>query len=381
VIFEIHDLTESAAFLKTVIDNITSAIFVVDNSMRIQNFNDSFKALFNADESFINKKCGNALGCYYAVSEDKQCGDTSYCGVCMLRKSLIRTLTEKVPSYREKIEREFFIGAIKEIKYLRYTTRYISYDGSEMILAIVDDITDIETQKLKFEELNEQKNKLLGMAAHDLRNPISVVNMYSNFILEDLSDNLSDQQKDFIGEINDASKFMLTLLSDILDISKIGAGRLELESKTHDYKAFLEHNVKLNRVLAEKKKINLVVEYETTAANLKFDKNKLEQVLNNLISNAVKYSHSDTKVIINVTSPDGSFLVTKVIDQGQGIPSEELDKIFNEFNKISVKSTAGEKSTGLGLAISKKIVEGHGGKIGVESRVGEGSVFYFALPL
>ncbi|HOD42125.1 MAG TPA: hypothetical protein PKL57_16305, partial [Candidatus Wallbacteria bacterium] len=88
-------------------------------------------------------------------------------------------LTKKVPAYREKLIREFYIDGVKTLKHLRYTTKYIDWNGSTMVLVIVDDITEIETQKIKFEELNEQKNKLLGMAAHDLRNPISVVNMYS----------------------------------------------------------------------------------------------------------------------------------------------------------------------------------------------------------
>jgi signal transduction histidine kinase len=111
-----------------------------------------------------------------------------------------------------------------------------------------------------------------------------------------------------------------------------------------------------------------------------FDQNKIEQVLNNLISNAIKYSHPHTTITIEVLK-EKAFVVTNVIDQGQGIPQDELPHVFKAFQKTSTKPTAGEKSTGLGLAIVKKIVEGHQGEIGVESEVGKGSTFFFKLPL
>jgi signal transduction histidine kinase len=110
------------------------------------------------------------------------------------------------------------------------------------------------------------------------------------------------------------------------------------------------------------------------------DRNKIEQVLNNLISNAIKYSYPNTTIRIEVLR-QGDFVVTKVIDQGQGIPADELPHVFKPFQKASTKPTAGEKSTGLGLAIVKKIIEGHQGEIGVESEVGKGSTFFFRLPL
>mgnify|MGYP003456848650 FL=1 len=110
------------------------------------------------------------------------------------------------------------------------------------------------------------------------------------------------------------------------------------------------------------------------------DATKIEQVLNNLVSNAVKYSHAGTAVRVSVGAV-GKEIVVAVRDQGQGIPGAELSKLFQPFSRTSVKSTAGEKSTGLGLAITHKIVEGHGGRIWVDSRQGEGSTFSFSLPL
>jgi len=172
---------------------------------------------------------------------------------------------------------------------------------------------------------------------------------------------------------------MLRLLNDLLDISQIEAGKLDLHLEDVDLRALVQENVHLNRIIAGKKniKIELVC---PDAVPLRADPSKLEQVLSNLISNAIKYSFPDTTVTVTL-EPVGNEVAIRVRDQGQGIPAAELHKLFEEFQKTSVKSTAGEKSTGLGLAIVKKIVEGHGGRISVLSEVGHGSTFQVSLPL
>mgnify|MGYP003822399533 FL=1 len=113
---------------------------------------------------------------------------------------------------------------------------------------------------------------------------------------------------------------------------------------------------------------------------MSFDRNKITQVLNNLITNAIKFSWPDTEITVEVRK-EQDYIITGIIDQGQGIPSDEINNMFKPFQKTSVKATAGERSTGLGLAITKKIVEGHGGKISVESLVGKGTKFSFTLPV
>ena len=135
----------------------------------------------------------------------------------------------------------------------------------------------------------------------------------------------------------------------------------------------------MNRMLAEKKSIRLDFAAECGLPLFRFDRGKVEQVLNNLISNALNYSPPGTAVTVRAFRLDDSVVVS-VCDHGPGIPAEELDKLFKPFSRTSVRSTAGEKSTGLGLAISRKIVDGHGGRIWAESEVGRGSTFSFSLP-
>lgn len=232
---------------------------------------------------------------------------------------------------------------------------------------------------IELARLNEQKNQLLGMAAHDLRNPLGVIMSYAKFLDRIAGVKLDDQERQFLAQIAKSSQFMLRLLEDLLDVSQIESGKLQLALAPLDLAATVAGNIELNRLLAGAK--NIAIELQRPAAPLwvEADATKIEQVLNNLISNAVKYSPPGTTVGVTLDADAGEVTV-RVRDQGQGIPEAELSGLFQPFSKTSVKSTGGEKSTGLGLAITRRIVEGHGGRIGVESRVGEGSRFSFALP-
>jgi PAS domain S-box-containing protein len=258
--------------------------------------------------------------------------------------------------------------------------------GKQLLYSIIHDITErkeaeeaLHQSNVQLRELNEQKNEFLGMAAHDLRNPIAVIQNASSVLLRYSSENLSEEQKGFLKKIYDTSKFMLELLNSLLDISKIESGKLELEISKNNYPEFVKRNIEFNRFFATEKGISIDSVLSDDIPLVDFDRNKIEQVLNNLISNAIKYSHPNTTIRIEVLKQQ-DFVVTKVIDQGQGIPKNELPHVFKPFQKASTKPTAGEKSTGLGLAIVKKIVEGHRGVIGVESEVGIGSTFFFRLP-
>jgi signal transduction histidine kinase len=195
-----------------------------------------------------------------------------------------------------------------------------------------------------------------------------------------ISDLLSEEDLEFLSIIQSSSEFMLHMVEDLLDVSAIESGRLNLNLQPTDLSALVEHNVMLNRVLAEKKQIHLSFQATGDLPTSLLDPAKIEQVLNNLISNAVKFSYPASSVAIRVCKDQDRALIS-VKDEGQGIPADEIDKLFKWFGKTSIKGTKGEGSAGLGLAIARRIVLGHQGTIWVESEAGKGSTFYVSLPI
>jgi len=239
---------------------------------------------------------------------------------------------------------------------------------------------ELVKQNVELERLNELKNQFIGIAAHDLRNPLQVIDGYSQMLADGLLGGLSHSQQNVVSVIRKNSDYMLKLVTDLLHISKVEAGNLHLELQETDLSALLETNVEYNRLIAGRKRIEIRLSLEENLPALKVDAAKIEQVLNNLIGNAIKFSHPETAVEVRAARR-GREVVVEVIDEGQGIPADEMDKLFTPFASLSVKSTGGEQSTGLGLAITRRIVEGHGGEIRVRSEVGVGSTFSFSLPV
>jgi len=229
-------------------------------------------------------------------------------------------------------------------------------------------------------ELNELKNKFLGIAAHDLRSPINIIKSYATLILEGYLGAMADKQRAFLVKISDSCDRMLQLINDLLDISAIEAGRLELRPVQLNPGEWLQKLIPALESLAARKTITLQVEIESGLPMVMFDPDRLGQVVDNLVTNAIKFSFPQTTIRIRV-SREAQEWVLSVADQGQGIPENELPRLFADFGKTSVKPTGGEKSTGLGLAIVRRIIEAHGGRLTVVSRVGEGSLFSARLPL
>jgi signal transduction histidine kinase len=239
---------------------------------------------------------------------------------------------------------------------------------------------ELQKKNVQLNKLNDQKNEFIGMAAHDLRNPIGVIMGYSEFILDEAEGKLPEEYIKFLKIILSSSEFMLNMLNDLLDLTKIESGKLNLNKETIKPKTVINNNINLNRIIAEKKNITINVGIYEELPDIEADADKIEQVLNNLISNAIKFSNPGTTIMVSAFRSNGDITVA-VKDEGQGISDQDKDNLFKPFSKLSSQSTSGEKSTGLGLSITKKIILGHGGKIWVESTPGKGTTFYFSLPI
>jgi len=240
---------------------------------------------------------------------------------------------------------------------------------------------ELARKNAELARLNEQKNQFLGIAAHDLRNPLDVILTYSMFVLNEARDSLDPEHLDFIERIRNSSQFMLDLVNDLLDVSRIEAGKLELDLSEVDLLALIKRNVALNQTLAERKQIRIkLVKDQHEIPRVRVDVSKIEQVLNNLIGNAVKFSPTGSQVEVAIESSEKEILVS-IQDEGQGINTDELERLFRPFERGQAQPIQGQKGAGLGLAISKRIIEGHGGKVWAENLLEKGAKFVFSLPV
>lgn len=229
-------------------------------------------------------------------------------------------------------------------------------------------------------ELNQLKDKFLGIAAHDLRNPIGAVKGYLAILMEGHLGKVEEPQVRVMQKMNQACEAMLDLINDLLDVSAIQSGRLEIRPEPVDLAEYLKELHQSWVLFGKPKSIEIGLELEAGLPRVTMDPKRIDQVISNLVSNAIKFSYPGSVVTVRARKHREGVEIS-VADQGQGIPEDEIGKVFAEFGRTSVRPTGGEKSTGLGLAIVKRLVEAHGGRVWVESTVGRGSEFTFALPL
>ena len=238
----------------------------------------------------------------------------------------------------------------------------------------------VAADRLRLVELHREKNRLLGMAAHDLRGPLGAIGSLIELVVDDPDTELSTEAREFLTMAQQSSQQMLRLVNHLLDVAKIESGIVHLDREPTYLPELVDTALPLLRSLAQNKGIVITGKTLGPVPVVSIDRAKILQVLNNLLTNAIKFSHpgAPVEVTIQATSSEARMAVR---DHGQGIPENEIANLFQPFRTTSVRSTANEPSHGLGLAIVKKMVTEHGGRIDVESEVGRGSVFTVVLPL
>lgn len=292
--------------------------------------------------------------------------------VPILYEELMRINNEQA-NYIRKILKERFLKA-KAPKEDKSTYEDLSRLNNE--LANLQ--RELAKKNAELTRLNEIKNHFLGMAAHDLRNPLGNIYNFAD-LLESKSENFTEKQLRFIQHIKAQSLYMANLVNDLLDFSAIETGKIYLNLQPANLNDLINKTLELSNSLAGKKNIQIDFSPSTSPIELTIDTDKIEQVINNLLTNAIKYSHPDTQIKIQIKDSDEAITI-HVTDQGLGIDEDEVSVLFKPFQRTSNQATSGERSTGLGLFICKRIIEAHQGKIHVKSQKGMGSEFYFSLP-
>lgn len=244
-----------------------------------------------------------------------------------------------------------------------------------------DALAELRDANDQLRALNEQKSQFVGMAAHDLRSPLSTISMAAQCLTIQAGDVLDEVSRDFLARIESVCGSARQLVDVFLDLSVVESGRLRIEQKPTDIRAVIDKVRPLMEVPAKKKQVLITVQHgPDVPESVLIDGPRVEQVVVNFLSNAVQHSNPSSMVAI-ATLRDGNNLKVSVRDQGAGIPPEEIPRLFKPFERGTTKKTAGEKSTGLGLVIARKIVEAHGGTVSIESELGKGSTFSFTIPI
>lgn len=246
-------------------------------------------------------------------------------------------------------------------------------------------VSELTAQKEEIEEKNEElyrldelKNTFLGIAAHDLRGPIGNIQMIASLLVNNTIQLAEKEREALLHDTVDHTQHILDLLDELLDVTRIESGKLELKKEAIDLQCFLGEAVERHTMMAAPKKTQIALNAKS-AGIIQADTGRLRQVIDNLLSNAIKFSPPGSSVSLGVQKyPTGWRFSVK--DQGPGVTEVDRDHLFQDFAKLSARPTGGEKSTGLGLAITRRIVQAHGGTIGVDSKPGQGANFWFILP-
>ena len=247
-----------------------------------------------------------------------------------------------------------------------------------LLLATLEDKVKERTGRLI--ELNAEKNEFLGIVAHDLKNPLANIKMFTDLINKEVGTLSKDEIKEYTGDVLSETDRMFTLITNLLDVNKIERG-FKANTIKLDLVGLTEAITDNYRPRAELKNLNLHFETKLPIANVLADEVATMQVVENIISNAVKYSPiGENKNIWVRIAPGEKALRVEVQDEGPGLSAEDKEKLFGHFARLSAQPTGGEHSTGLGLSIVKKMVESMNGKIWCESEKGKGATFIVELP-
>lgn len=276
----------------------------------------------------------------------------------------------------ERVDEGYLLcGAVDLLEYERL---------QDQILQLNRDLTnttrELHKRNAELAVLNKQKNHFLGMAAHDLRKPVGLIATYTEFLIEEATGQLDEEHAEFVKTIRDMSWSMSRLIDDFLDVSAIESGRLELHLADESLAAAIQHACTLVAPTAKRNRVTLDIHIPDSLPDIEMDAGKIEQVVTNLLSNAVEHSPPDSVATIAV-EPGDQRQVVSVSDQGPGIAKEQQQTLFTPFARGRTKSRRDDRSIGLGLAISKAIVDAHHGTLSVDSEPGQGTTFHVALPL
>ncbi|HBN09008.1 MAG TPA: hypothetical protein DD435_10300 [Cyanobacteria bacterium UBA8530] len=365
-------LRESETKLRAIIENTPELIFIKDLAGRYLLINDAVAEFLCLPKARILGKTDRELCCPIPGG----------------RGSNAKALE---PGTIQPFEMDFFRKDGSKRTFQGNTFPFLSSEGQTIgLIGICRDITDRKTaeeEKVRLKEamietLKETdmlKDQFLSILSHELRTPINSITGYASILEDEVAGSLGEVQHQYLQKILTGADNLMSLVEDLLDISRVQAGKFTVTPRWTDFREVALNVIENLTPLATRRQLILLDEVPADLPPVLADARRIGQVLSNLVNNAIKFTPADGKISVRAFL-EGATLRCEVKDMGIGITREDIPRLFKRFSQLDMSSTRKAGGTGLGLSIANAIIEAHGGKIGVESEVGKGSAFWFSIP-
>jgi signal transduction histidine kinase/HAMP domain-containing protein len=394
-------IASSVANTQPVFDAIARAAAGVIQNARVQLFLVQDGMLHHVGGTGLSPEQHKALQGLFPSALDK----SSYAGAAIVEKRIIhvadvgavqdRPEISKAVTERTGLRAILVVPMLREGEAIGCITTSFTEPGSfsDKQIALLKSFSDqaviaienarlfreIQDKSQQLEIANRHKSEFLANMSHELRTPLNAIIGFSEVLVEKMFGEVNEKQLDYLKDIHSSGKHLLSLINDILDLSKIEAGRMELDLADFDPRLALQNAMTLVKERAQRSGIALSLDADTAPENFRADERKFKQIMLNLLSNAVKFTPEGGKVSVRARAVAGALEVA-VQDTGVGIAVEDQEAVFEEFRQVGRDYTRKAEGTGLGLALTKRFIELHGGTVQLESAPGKGSTFTFTIP-
>jgi len=353
---------------RTTFDSISDMVSVHDTNFKIVRVNKAYANAFHTEPKEIIGKT-----CYEIFHNTKQpCSNCPY----------MLTLKTKSSQTSEFFEPKLGI-------HLDVSTSAV-FDEKGKITGVVHIAKDISDRKLaeeslikaneKLKEYNELKDEFVSIISHELRTPLSIIQSSITLILDGITGEVADEQREILTMALDGSKWLTEIITSLLNLSRIETGKIKLQKEIVDICTIIKETVSEYKHLAQEKVLSLDYMLPEYNIDICLDPDRIRECLVNLISNSIKFTQEGGQIRVTCTKMDNEVQVG-IQDSGVGISEKDMTRLFDKFAQFNRKAGSGDNGTGLGLSITKKLVEMHGGRINVESEIDKGATFTVSLPL
>jgi len=365
--------------LEAIFDAVPVGMLLLGKNMMVNRVNDAVRGMVRKEYlEIINRPIGEALRCVHSTDSGKGCGYSPACAGCQLRQIIENAFYSEQTIQEVEIQPTFKVHNKEEV-WLSVSAIPVTIDDCMHVVVAIDDITDRKKAEQRLQETMEMKSQFISTVSHELRTPLGCMNEGITIVLDGVAGEINDQQRRFLGIAKRNLDRLTRLINDVLDFQRLESGKTTLNVQENDVTELAREVHQTMVSFANKKGIDFSLELKGDLPKAQFDRDKIIQVLTNLIGNAVKFTPEQGDICFCVECR-GEEVIMRVKDTGMGIPKEALSRIFDRFYRVR-RPGKEIQGTGLGLSIVNRIVMMHGGRIDVESEVDKGTTFTVFLPL